>query len=156
MKKNVIYIQLILIAAFVTLSSCNSPQKSCKELFGEYYQESVDAFTAVAMKADTAMTKEEAHKIADFMLRGLYEKDSTFVKMSNSELDEFFYKNVGHLKEMYQRSEKILFDLVEEGIEIHKDAVKKGFMGEFIKGWNSVMEEERWSKAFIHSEKEEK
>lgn len=124
MKKNVIYAQLILIAAFVTLTSCNSPQKSCKDLFVESYQVNIDAFTTVVMNADSTMTEDEAREMAEFCMQGLYEIDSCFAKMNTRESQEFITQNSESIMDEYRRLQKTCTELFGESYQRSIDVFK--------------------------------
>lgn len=111
----------ILAVLVIYFTACSQKPQTCKEIFDHYYEKNVEVFMTTVTSQDTKISPEEARRIADYLLHGLYLKDSTYVKMSGADQDKFIATNYPILMENYkvQREAQLKFfaDYFDKNIE---------------------------------------
>ncbi len=75
---------LLVSVAFV-LAACGSNQASCQKIFEENYETNLQRF--VDQQIETGVSPELARKRGEYVLNKAFEIDSTFVKLSPTQMD---------------------------------------------------------------------
>lgn len=77
----------------VTICSCHSEKKTCRELFNEYY----DINMKRCITAMSGVDSLKAAEICACVFDKLYELDSTFVYLKPKDMEEYVNKNIRYV-----------------------------------------------------------
>ncbi|MEG1910464.1 MAG: hypothetical protein RR190_05795, partial [Bacteroidales bacterium] len=109
----------------IYFTACAQKPQSCKDIFDHYYEKNVEVFTTIVAKQNKKISPEETRRIADYLLQGLYQIDSMYVKMSGADQDKFIATNYPILMENYKAQREMQLKVFQDYFDKNIDAFTK-------------------------------